>query len=158
MASETIFDHWKSGKGKVRKTWFSQNSLNSWFWALGFLIYTLSCDKSILSHSIFLPLVTYIYTLPIFLKMCVSAPQDTLWDTAGRTAVSSLYVSITTYFSYSPTPSTTTMCQKSECILHPLPSRRASQSEEDALFPICKKGNSKLRSKFAVWITWHTPL
>ena len=95
----------------------------------------------------FLPLVMYIYTLPIFLKMCVSAPQDTLWDTAGRTAVSSLYVSITTYFFYSPTPSTTTMCQKSECILHPLPSRRASQSEEDALFPICKEGEFQIEKQ-----------
>ena len=45
MASETTFDHWKVvfSWGKMRKSRFSQNPLNSRFWALGFLIYTLSC-------------------------------------------------------------------------------------------------------------------
>ena len=45
MASENTFDHWKVvfSWGKMRKSRFSQNPLNSRFWALGFLIYTLSC-------------------------------------------------------------------------------------------------------------------
>ena len=44
MASETTYDNWKVifSWGIVRKTRFSQNPLNSRFWALGFLIYT-SC-------------------------------------------------------------------------------------------------------------------
>ena len=59
MAPETTADHRKVvfSWGKVRKTRFSQNPLNSQFWAFWFSIYTLSCanfkkihcDKLILS-------------------------------------------------------------------------------------------------------------
>ena len=47
MASKTTFDHWKVvfSWGKMRKTRFSQKTLNSWLRSLGFLIYTLSCAK-----------------------------------------------------------------------------------------------------------------
>ena len=46
MASETTFDHWKvvfSWKEVGKTQFFFQNPLESRFWALGFLIYTLSC-------------------------------------------------------------------------------------------------------------------
>ena len=67
MASETTFDHWKVvfSWGKMRKSRFSQNPLNTRFWAFGFWIYTSSSanfkkihhDTFVLSHSMFLPLV-----------------------------------------------------------------------------------------------------
>ena len=67
MASENTFDSWKVvfSWGKMRKSRFSQNPLNSRFWAVGFLIYTLSSanfkkihlDKFNESQSMFLPLV-----------------------------------------------------------------------------------------------------
>ena len=69
LASETTFDHWKVvfSSGKVRKTRFSHNPLNSRLLALGILIYTLSYanfqkihhDKFKKSQSMFLSLVEY---------------------------------------------------------------------------------------------------
>ena len=63
MASETTIDHWKVvfSWGKVRKTRFSQNPLNSRFRALGLLIHR---DKFNESHSMFLLLVIFFYSLP----------------------------------------------------------------------------------------------
>ena len=60
---------------KSERTWFSQNLLNSRFWALGFLIYTLSFakfkkkqrDKFNESQSMFLP------------QVIANAVQVTLW-------------------------------------------------------------------------------
>ena len=75
MASETTFDPWKVvfSWGKMRKTRFSQKPLNFRFSSFGFLIYTLSkkihCDRFILAHSMFLPLVNrYKKVLPLFLE------------------------------------------------------------------------------------------